>query len=172
MTAAGLVGCGAAPPARLVGVSDAVPEPPGNPVLPTPTRAVWPELEAARAWPEAAPAFLALSHRRDGSLVHVRVDPAALSAYLSLAVDAPMPEGARVIAWHEAPSGQVLDGYLLEKRAGAWSAAVIDARGALLRGPHASCLRCHDMAPTDHLFGRRAPQPASTHTESFGAERR
>lgn len=79
-----------------------------------------------------------------------------------------MPEGARVIAWHETPAGRVLDGYLLEKRSGAWSAAVIDERGALVSGSHAACLRCHRMAPTDHLFGRRsATSPAPAPGESI-----
>lgn len=173
---AGLAGCAAAPPTKLVGVSDAVPDPPRAPARALAPRAVWPELQAARAWPEAAPASVALAHRRDGSLVHVRVEPGALSAYLDLAVDSPMPEGARVIAWHEAPAGQVLDGYLLEKRAGGWSAVVIDEKGALVLGDHSTCLRCHAMAPTDYLFGRRAaasPSSApSSAVESIGADRR
>lgn len=165
-----VVGCASVPPAKLVGVSDAMPEAPRASELAPPPRPAWPELQAARAWPEAAPAAVALVHRRDGSLVHVRVEPAALPAYLALAVDSPMPDGARVIAWHETPSGQVLDGYLLEKRAGAWSAATIDAHGALGTGSHSACLRCHEMAPTDHLFGRRSPPRApSVNVESIGA---
>ncbi len=162
---------GCAPPSgSLVGVSTAVPEPSSpRPIAPTP-HTEWPELAAARAWPEASPATVALAHRRDGTLVHVRVEPAALSAYLALTTDAPMPDGARVIAWHETPSGRTLDGYLLEKRAGSWSAAVINEQGARVPGPHAACLRCHDMAPTDHLFGRAAtPSPSSASVESISS---
>jgi hypothetical protein len=102
----------------------------------------------------------------------VRVEPAALEAYHQLAVDHPMPDGARVIAWHESPEGQVLDGYLLQKQGGAWSAAVVDARGSLQVGNQLTCLRCHAMAPTDHLFGRRAPEPPASSEESIGIDRR
>lgn len=112
----------------------------------------------ARAWPEAAPPVLALVHRRDGSLVRVRVEPTALQAYRNLAVDSPMPSDARVIAWHETSGGKLLGGYLLEKRAGVWAAQEIDASGGLVPGDGAVCLRCHEMAPTDHLFGL-APRP-------------
>jgi hypothetical protein len=154
----------------LVGVSDAVPEAPTARASAEPPRPSWPDFATARAWPEAAPAAVSLSHRRDGTLVHVRVAPEALPAYLALATDSPMPEGARVVAWHESPSGQLHGGYLLEKRDGAWSASVIDEHGALVPGHHDACLRCHDMAPTDHLFGRRAaPSAASSGVESIGA---
>ncbi|RYZ03758.1 MAG: hypothetical protein EOO73_26335 [Myxococcales bacterium] len=176
--AVALSACGSAsasaPPAQLVGVSDAPPDAPRAPAPAALPRQVWPELDAARAWPEAGPAVVSLAHRRDGSLVHVRVDPpTALPAYLALAAAAPMPEGARVLAWHETPAGQVVDGYLLEKRGGAWSAAVIDARGALVTASQSACLRCHDMAPADHLFGRRSPPPpASSAVESIGAAQR
>jgi hypothetical protein len=83
----------------------------------------------------------------------VRVEPPALDAYRALAVEKPMPDGARVMAWHESPQGQLLGGYLLEKRSGAWRASELDARGALVAGDGEACLRCHAMAPTDHLFG-------------------
>ncbi len=72
-----------------------------------------------------------------------------------------MPEGARVVAWHETEAGGLLGGYLLEKHAGVWSARELDANGALVAGDHANCVRCHDMAPTDHLFGPRSTPPSS-----------
>lgn len=152
-----LPACGAAQPGTPIGMSDAAPETAPPPPQTEQPRVAWPDFDAARAWPEAAPPAVALAHRRDGSFVHVRVEPAALPAYLELAVDSPMPEGARLVAWHESPAGQLLDGYLLEKRAGTWSATVIDAHGSLVPGSRDACLRCHDMAPTDHLFGRRSP---------------
>jgi hypothetical protein len=120
-------------------------------------RTVWADFAAARAWPAAAPPTRALVHRRDGALIHVRVEPAALDAYRALAVESPMPDGARVMAWHESLDGQLLGGYLLEKQRGAWRASEIDAQGALVPGDGAACIRCHDMAPTDHLFGLSAP---------------
>jgi hypothetical protein len=84
-----------------------------------------------------------------------------------------MPDGARVIAWHQSQGGQVVDGYLLEKRAGVWVAAVIDEQGALQPASHPACLRCHDMAPTDHLFGPPANRPSTPSVqESNGTERR
>lgn len=92
-------------------------------------------------------------------MIHVRVEPSALRAYRELSAEAGMPDGARVVAWHEAAGGALLGGYLLEKRAGVWAGQELDASGALLPGDHASCVRCHDMAPTDHLFGPRAPRP-------------
>jgi hypothetical protein len=86
-----------------------------------------------------------------------------------------MPEGARVVAWHEAPTGALLGGYLLEKRGGIWSPQELDANGSLVPGDHARCVRCHDMAPTDHLFGSRsapvAPSPAAD-TESISPAQR
>lgn len=68
-----------------------------------------------------------------------------------------MPDGARVVAWHESAAGVLLGGYVLEKRAGSWQAFEVGGDGALLPGNFAPCVRCHDMAPTDHLFGVRAP---------------
>jgi hypothetical protein len=115
---------------------------------------------AAREWPEAASPVVALVHRRDGSLVHVRVEPPGLAAYRNLAVDSPMPSDVRVIAWHETRAGELLGGYLLEKRAGVWSAHEIDAAGSLVASDAAVCLRCHEMAPTDYLFGLAPPPPA------------
>jgi len=78
-----------------------------------------------------------------------------------------MPEGARVVAWLEAATGNLQGGYLLEKRGGSWSGLELDSRGALVPGDHASCVRCHDMAPTDHLFGLRSAEPG---TPALGGE--
>jgi len=153
-------GCAAAARGTPIGMSDAVPEPKRVVAAEAP-RVAWPDFAAARAWPEAAPAFVALAHWRDGTLIHVSVEPSALAAYRELSVESPMPEGARVMAWHEAPGGRLLGGYLLEKRAGAWAAHELDANGVLVTGDHAKCLRCHDMAPTDHLFGPRSAPPST-----------
>lgn len=92
----------------------------------------------------------------------MRVEPTALAAYRALASDAPMPEGARVAAFHESPEGRLLGVYVLEKRSGAWAATELDAHGARLSNDGSACLRCHDLAPTDHLFGltSRAPGQA------------
>jgi hypothetical protein len=140
-------------------MSDAEPEPPRErPGAKKP--APWPDFAAALAWPEAAPPWVALGHRRDGTLIHVRVAPDGLTAYRALSAEAVMPDGARVVAWHEAPGGGLLGGYLLEKRGGVWSAIQLAADGSLVPGDRAACVRCHDMAPTDHLFGvRSAPPP-------------
>ena len=169
-----IAGCAASPRGTPIGMSDAVPEhaPPAAVAV---ARVTWVDFAVARAWPEAAPAAPALAHRRDGTLIHVRVEPNALPAYRELSAEVGMPDGARVVAWHEAPSGDLLGGYLLEKRAGAWSAREIDAHGALVPGDHTACLRCHDMAPTDHLFGpRSAPPavPAAVNGESIDPQRR
>jgi hypothetical protein len=144
--------CGGAQTTRLVGVSSALPErsESSRPVAPPPP---WPDFATAQAWPEAAPASVARAHFRDGTLVHVRVEPPGLDAYRKLAVDSPMPADARVVAWHETRSGQLRGGYLLEKRQGAWSAREIDNAGGLVSSDPSLCLRCHQMAPTDHLFG-------------------
>jgi hypothetical protein len=74
-----------------------------------------------------------------------------------------MPDGARVAAFHESPAGQSLGVYVLEKRAGAWGAIELDAVGARLPNDGSACLRCHELAPTDHLFGitSRTPGRAS-----------
>ena len=152
-------GCGAKQPGTPIGMSDAVPEKTREREVEAP-RAPWPDFAAARAWPEGSPASVALGHRRDGTIVHVQVEPGALAAYRELSVETAMPEGARVVAWHESPSGTLLGGYLLEKHSGAWTALELGPNGALLSGDHARCVRCHDMAPTDHLFGpRSAPRP-------------
>lgn len=153
--------CASAPARTPVGMSDAPAEvaPPAKLEAPRPT---WQDFTAALAWPEAAPAMPALAHRRDGTLIHVRVEATALAAYRALAVDSLMPEGARIAAFHETPSGQLLGGYVLEKRAGVWTATELDARGAQIANDGVACLRCHDLAPTDHLFGvsSRAPSQA------------
>jgi len=120
---------------------------------PEPTREPWPEFTAARTWPQAAPPFAASVHQRSGSVLEIRVEPSALAAYQSLTVDSPMPEGARVVAWQKTPDGQLLGGYELEKRSGTWSARQLDRNGAVMLADTSPCLRCHDMAPTDHLFG-------------------
>lgn len=164
--------CSASPPRTPVGISDAAPEPETQRAtsLPAPR---WSDFAAARSWPEAGPPVRALVHRRDGSLIHVRIDPAipeALTAYRALAAESAMPEGTRVIAWHENPSGESLGAYLLQKRKGAWSPLQIDREGIVIpiEGDRegAACMRCHDMAPADHLFG--APKPAgASHAESI-----
>jgi hypothetical protein len=129
-----------------------MPEPP-RAAKPEPTRKPWLEFTNARGWPQAAPPFIATAHHRSGYLLEIRVEPSALAAYQALAVDAPMPDGARVVAWRKTPDGQLSGGFELEKRAGIWSARELDASGAVLPSDTAPCLRCHDMAPTDHLFG-------------------
>lgn len=165
--------CAASVRGTPIGMSDAVPDAPAPLEAPAP-RAVWPDFAAARAWPEAAPASVALAHRRDGTLIHVRVEPAFLAAYRELAAEAGMPEGARVVAWHEAPSGALLGGYLLAKRSGAWTALELDANGGEVGGDRSRCVRCHDMAATDHLFGSpSAPPPAPLNAgESIPATQR
>jgi hypothetical protein len=148
-------------------MSDAPPEPAPS-ARPATPKALWPDFAAARAWPEAAPAAVALGHRRDGTLVHVRVEPSGLAAYQDLSVEAPMPDGARVVAWHESAAGALLGGYVLEKRSGVWRAFEVGGDGALVPGNFAPCVRCHDMATADHLFGIRAlTRPAAP---SKGAE--
>ncbi|HYQ16215.1 MAG TPA: hypothetical protein VEQ58_10675 [Polyangiaceae bacterium] len=155
------IGCGSTPPQTPIGMSDAVAEqqPSSAPSSSARRAQPWADFAAARAWPEAAPPAPALVHRRDGALVHVRVEPAALAGYQALSVGSPMADGARVIAWHETIGGDLLGGYLLEKRAGTWSALELDARGVIVPGDHAACMRCHDMAPADHLFGPRSANP-------------
>ena len=136
-------------------MSDAVPER-EEPRAPQLATVPWSDFAAAQTWPEAAPPWRALAHRRDGTLIHVRIDPhvpESLAAYRTLPVESALPEGSRVIAWHETPAGGLLGGYLLAKRAGAWTALEVDARGSVIPGDRSSCMRCHDMAPTDHLFG-------------------
>lgn len=155
-----VAGCAATTRRTPVGMSDAVPESRRAPVVEA-QPVTWTDFTAARAWPEAAPAFAALAHWRDGSLIHVSVEPEALAAYRELSVESPMPEGARVMAWHETQGGVLLGGYLLEKRAGVWSAQELDANGGLVPGEHGRCVRCHDMAPTDHLFGLRSAPPSA-----------
>lgn len=144
--------------------SAAEPEPATpEPSVAGPSSVAGPDFAAARSWPEGAPPAAALGHRRDGRIIQVRVEPTSLAAYQELSVDAPMPDGARVVAWHESPSGTLLDGYLLEKRAGAWSARLIDAQGRLVPGEPLGCLRCHDMAP----HGRRLPSAPPAGVESI-----
>lgn len=166
-------GCAESRSTTPIGMSDAAPERASHAAVEVP-RTPWADFAAARAWPEGAPAAPALGHRRDGTLVHVRVEPSVLLAYRELSTDTAMPDGARVVAWHEAPSGTLLGGYLLEKRAGVWSAQELDANGALVPGDHASCVRCHDMAPRDHLFGAPSTPPAAPALggESIDPERR
>lgn len=123
-------------------------------------RSQWSDYAAAREWPEAAPPAVAVGHRRDGALMRVRVEPSALAAYRDLAVESPMPPGARVVAWLEARGGQPLAGYLLEKREGVWAAQELDARGGLVASDAGLCLRCHQLAPTDYLFGLPAVGPS------------
>lgn len=152
-------------------MSDTAPERATLPIVAEPARPLWPDFAPAQAWPEAAPARIALSHRRDGTRVHVRVDPASLARYRELSTDAGMQDGARVMAFHESPTGALLGGYLLEKHGTSWSALEIDGQGAVVPGDRAPCLRCHDMAPTDHLFGlggRPAQPPDPGESTSFG----
>lgn len=152
-------------------MSDAAPERVTPPVVAEATRAPWLDFASAKAWPEAAPATIALSHRRDGTRIHVRVDPPSLVSYRQLSTDSGMPDGARVMAFHESPAGVLLGGYLLEKHGASWSALEIDAQGAVVPGDRAACIRCHDLAPTDHLFGlasRLAPPPDAGESSSFG----
>ena len=160
----GASACSRAPLGPPVGVSDVVPEQAPPATKHEARSRSWPHFERARSWPEAAPALTALGHRRDGTLLRVRVVPAALDAYRALATDAPMPDGARVAAFHETRGGELLGAYILEKKAGVWGAVELDALGAEVPSDERACLRCHDLAPTDHLFGVttrvRAASPA------------
>jgi hypothetical protein len=158
--------CSAAPSGPKVGVSTAGSERVSAPPVEA-RRELWSSFVAARAWPEAAPSFVARVHRRDGTHVRVHVDPASLDAYRQLAVDSPMPAEARVVAWHETPVGELLGGYVLEKRAGTWSALEVDAAGQVVPGDRAPCLRCHELAPSDYLFG--PPQSSASAGESPAA---
>jgi hypothetical protein len=163
---------GAATTGLPVGVSDAVPER-SRPAPKAPPRPRWPDFEIARAWPEAAPASASRAHFRDGTLVHVRVEPSALDAYRKLATDSPMPSDARVVAWHESRAGQLRGGYVLEKRQGVWGALELDAAGGVVPVDSVACLRCHEMAPTDHLFGPpHGPGGGATAPESIGTAAR
>jgi len=152
-------GCAAAAAGPSPGVSTAQPEP-QSPTRPVLAPRAWKDFAAAQLWPEAAPAVVALGHRRDGTLVRVRVEPPANEAYRLLAAQSPMPEGARVIAFLETPSGSLRGASLLEKRAGSWLATELDAAGQIVPTDAGICLRCHAQAPTDGLFGltqRAAP---------------
>lgn len=169
--------CSPMAPQTPVGVSDAAPEPEPPRAAPPPGPA-WSDFAAARSWPEAAPPMRALVHRRDGAHIHVRVDPAipgALAAYRALSTETAMPEGSRIIAWHETSSGQALGGYLLQKRGGVWSPLQIDAQGSVMPNDgerdDSACMRCHDMAPTDHLFGT-PHSSGSVETESIAPSSR
>lgn len=158
-TSVALVGAGCARGAAAspVGVSNAEPDREPS-VVPRAPLARWPDYAAAQAWPEAGPPSVALEHRRDGSLIQVRVEPSALAAYRGLTVETPMPEGARVFAALTSVRGAPLGSYLLEKRGGSWSATELNAEGGVVPGDRADCLRCHALAPADHLFGLpRAP---------------
>jgi len=150
-----VVACAPPPPETPIGVSASVPD-----LEPAPASAASGQrrsaFAAALTWPEAAPPARSLVHRRDGSMLRVRIDPAipqALAAYRALSAESALPEGTRIVAWHETPSGGLLGGYVLEKRAGAWSALEVDEHGAVIPGDRTACVRCHDMAPADHLFG-------------------
>lgn len=158
-------GCSRGGAASPVGVSTAEPdhEPSAPPEAP---HLRWPDYAAAQAWPEAGPPSTALEHRRDGSLIQVRVEPSALGAYRDLTVETPMPEGARIFASIKSPRGAPLGSYLLEKRGGSWTATELDAEGGVVPGDRADCLRCHALAPTDHLFGL----PRATATTPVGGE--
>ncbi len=155
-----IVACSAGYTGPLPGVSTAQPGPvvvtqarPKPPLIP------WPDFADAKLWPEAAPPMPALGHRRDGTLIRVRIQPESLGAYRNLARESPMPEGARIIALLEAASGPLQAAYVLEKRGGKWLPTELDATGNVVASGDAACLRCHVQAPTDHLFGvtQRAP---------------
>ena len=158
-------GCAVAAQGTPIGMSDAVPEPASSARV-VAARSVWPDFAAARAWPAASPPAVALGHRRDGTLVQVRVEPNGLAAYRELSVGSGMPDGARVAAWHETRAGAFLGGYVLEKRGGTWQGLEVGADGALLPGDSARCVRCHDMAPSDHLFGVRVDARPSAPAKS------
>lgn len=156
------IACARGPVTRPVGVSSAEPEH-AQPAVTAPAapRQRWPDYEAALAWPAVGTPSPALGHRRDGSRLEVRVEQQGLAAYRELAVESPMPEGARVVAWLRSPRGAPLGGYLLEKRAGVWKALQLDAEGSVVPGDGAACLRCHELAPTDFLFGPPQRSPAA-----------
>jgi len=168
--------CSPPPPGAPVGISDAAPEPDAPRVV-APPGPRWSDFAAAQSWPEAAPPARALVHRRDGSLIRVRVDPAvpeALAAYRALSSESVLPEGTRIIAWHETAGGALLGGYMLAKRAGVWSALEVDEHGTVMPNDRNhdrdACVRCHDMAPSDHLFGAARPllRPQTAVEESIG----
>src|SRR6188768_3114199 len=65
-------GCARSPAATPVGVSSAAPDQAQATASAAP-RQRWADYDAARAWPAAGPPSTAQGHRRDGSLLEVRV---------------------------------------------------------------------------------------------------
>ncbi len=155
-----LPACSAAP-ATPVGVSSFEAEPAAAPAKARPALATWPAFAQAQTWPEVAPPVPALQHYRDGTRIRVRVEPASAEPYRALATESPMPDGARVAAFHETPAGDLRGVYVLEKQNGAWTALSLDARGTALPVDTARCVRCHALAPTDFLFGVIARAPGN-----------
>jgi hypothetical protein len=146
-----VVGCGTAA-ASAVGVSSAPPDSEPEPARAAQPPERWQDFERARSWPEVARPLVSLVHRRDGSLMRVRVETEFLDAYRQLSHERPMPDGARVVAFLEAPEGALLGAYVLEKRERRWRGAELDAAGNVLVVDTATCLRCHSQAASDYLF--------------------
>ncbi len=165
-----LIACAARAPlsqpvgtSRAESASEPEPKPEQHRARPLPEPS-WPDFSAALGWPQAA-LLKTLGHHRYGAAVRlrVRVAPSALSAYRDLATDSPMPSGAQVAAFHEAPDGELLSVFVLEKGAGGWTALELSARGVRVPSDGALCLRCHVLAPSDYLFGlaSRSAEPGS-----------
>jgi len=87
----------------------------------------------------------------------VRVNDAAKS-YGQLAASGPIPDGALIVQQHHVPGSDAVYGtFVMLRRGGdepSWELTVVDARGRVAaRGALRSCLRCHQEAPHDGLFG-------------------
>jgi hypothetical protein len=133
-------------------------EPALTPIV-SPTRAVlpWVGFDAARSWPAAAGAFHSRGHGAGRYDATVRVRPATLEAYRSAVSGAVFADGSAIAMFHRTTDGGDGSVFSMAKADGAWTFVAAHGDGTLIDGDTASCARCHDEAPADHVFGPPKP---------------
>lgn len=99
--------------------------------------------------------FVNRGHDRERGFADVRVSPLARDAYIGLVSDSVLPVGSLVaLAFCDETRTRQRSVYAMQKDANGWQFLALDAAGR--PDPEVdltACVRCHEGAPADELFG-------------------
>jgi hypothetical protein len=124
--------------------------------------------ELASLPPLNAKPFVNRGHDRERGFADLRVSPVARDAYIGLVSDSVLPEGSLVaLVFCDETRTEQRSVYAMQKDAKGWQFFALDATGR--PKPEVDlgvCLRCHEGAPADDLFGlprsaELTPNPAA-----------
>lgn len=158
LAAAISVGCAAAEPGPVVGVSRLA----GGPALTATASAsakrghVWASWGPAQKWPKAsARSFTSQGHLFGRYVAEIVVNEAAAAPYGAIAPGGALPAGSVVVEVLTAASGAPGPTFAMERSEAGWTFVELGESGEeLRRGRLEPCVSCHSVvASQDELFG-------------------